>query len=112
MRIIFLRATTLMSQPSDAALEHEESEFGLDELFPRNVHENYPMPADVERVTLLEEGRYAAYAYDLDFMWRWVIVRDGEEVQDGPAVSLSSARHSALHVLAFFRQRDKNKALA
>ncbi len=78
--------------------------------FPRNVHENFPMPDGVERVTLLEGGRYVAYAYDLDFMWRWVIARDGEDVQDGPALSLESARHCVKHVMAFFSQRDQSVA--
>jgi len=100
-----------MTIPTEQAIVEDDNE-ASDGFFPRNVHENYPMPEGAERVTLHEEGRYVAYAYDLDFMWRWVIARDGEEVQDGPAISLNSARHSAMHVLAFFRQRDKNTAHA
>lgn len=85
-------------------------EDGPSGFFPRNVQENFPLPVVAERVTLLEQGRYAAYAYDLDFMWRWVVTRDGEEVQDGPAISLESSRQCARHVMAFFGQRDKNMA--
>lgn len=100
-----------MTNPADSATAEDDDETS-DDFFPRNVHENYPMPEGAERVTLLEEGRYAAYAYDLGFMFRWVITRDGKEVQDGPAISLNSARHNAKHVLAFFGQRDKNVANA
>ena len=98
-----------MTNPADRAIA-EDGDDASDEFFPRNVHENYPTPEGAERVTLHAEGRYVAYAYDLDFMWRWVITRDGEEVQDGPAISLDSARHSAKHVLAFFGQRDRSVA--
>ena len=89
-----------------------DEDFGLSDVFPRNVNENFPTPEGAERVTLVEQGRYVAYAYDLDFMWRWVVTRDGEEVQDGPAISLESSRHCAKHVLAFYGQRDKNVANA
>ena len=99
-----------MTNPTDGTIDGQE--FELSDLFPRNVNENYPMPVDSDRVTLLEQGRYIAYAYDLDFMWRWVITRDGEEVQDGPAISLESSRHCVNHVMAFFSQRDKNMANA
>lgn len=100
-----------MTNSADWAIE-EDGDTGSDEFFPRNVHENFPLPEGAERVTLREQGRYVAYAYDLDFMWRWVITRDGEEVQDGPAISLDSARHSVEHVLAFFGQRDRDVAAA
>lgn len=96
-----------MTHPSQ-----KSSEFTLEEVFPRNVQENFPMPEGSEPVLLLEQGRYAAYAYDLDFMWRWVVTRDGEEVQDGPAISLESSRQCVGHVLAYFCQRDRNGAIA
>jgi len=93
-----------MSYPSQAFSKPPAS--ALDDVFPRNVQEGYPLPEGVEPVVLWESGRYAAYAFDLDFMWRWVVTRDGEEVQDGPAISLESSRHCARHVLAFYNQRD------
>lgn len=80
--------------------------------FPRNVHEHFPHPEDTEPVLLIETGRYSAYGYDMDFMWRWVVTRDGEEVQDGPALSMESSLHSARSVIAFFMQRDINTAQA
>lgn len=95
-----------MTNPINGTMAEENG--GLANLFPRNVQEDFPMPEGVERVTLLEEGRYAAFAYDLDYMWRWVVTRDGEEVQDGPALSLEASRHSAKHVMAFLGQRDRN----
>lgn len=98
-----------MTQLSEA-VEDDAPEFSLDDLFPRNVQTNFPMPEGIQPVLLMQEGRYAAYAYDLDFMWRWVVTRDGEEVQDGPAISLESSRHSARHVMAFFGLRDANVA--
>lgn len=90
----------------------DNSEIELDDIFPRNVQDCFPIPEGVEPVLLWEEGRYSAYAYDLDFMWRWVVVRDGEEVQDGPAISVESARQCVKHVMAFFSQRDRNVANA
>lgn len=92
-----------MSPNNAATAAHDNM---LDDLFPRNVNDQFPLPDGVERITLLEDGRYAAYAYDLDCMWRWVITRDGEEVQDGPGLSLESSRHAVHSVLAFFKRRD------
>lgn len=93
--------------PTNRGMEAEETV--LSDLFPRNVQDNIPLPDGAECVKLLEEGRYAAYAYDLGYMWRWVITRDGEEVQDGPALSLEASRQCATSVMAFFRQRDNNR---
>ena len=88
--------------PADEEAKHPA------DFFPRNVQDHFPMPEGTTRVTLLDAGRYVAYAYDLDFMWRWVITRDGEEVQDGPALSQESARECVTRVMAFFSRRDGN----
>lgn len=81
----------------------------LETLSPRRrvVHE---MPPHAVRVELFQEGRYAAYAYDLEFGWRWVITRDGEEIQEGSALSRESALRSSRHVLAFFTRIERHEA--
>jgi len=87
--------------------DHSDSdEIDLEQLFQKNLRGAFMTPDGVAPVALVEQGRYSAYAYDLDFMWRWVITRDGEEVQDGCAISLESSKQSVQHVLAFFGHVD------
>ncbi|BBL76891.1 hypothetical protein [Methylomagnum ishizawai] len=75
----------------------------LDFLSARSLSQ---VPAGTPRTELFQEGRYAAYAQDLGFAWRWAIARDGRDIQEGPALSLESARLSARRVLAFFARLD------
>ncbi len=65
------------------------------------------VPADAERIELFRDGRYAAYAHDLGFGWRWALTRDGHEIQEGPALSQRSALSSARRVLAFYVRFDR-----
>ena len=51
---------------------------------------------------LYEDTQYCAYAEDLDFLWRWVILRHGEIVQEGCSLSLNTAERSVRHVLTFY----------
>jgi methane monooxygenase component D len=53
-----------------------------------------------------EEARYRAFAMDLDYMWRWEILRDGEFVQEGCSLSERAAREAVAHVIAHFRAQD------
>lgn len=48
------------------------------------------------------ECGYEAYAKDMDCLWRWVIVRDGQVMQEGCSISLASSIRSVRHVLAFY----------
>ena len=64
--------------------------------------------ADVERISIHDDGPYHAYAQDLGFAWRWAIERDGEEVQHGTALSLQSAKMAVKHVMVFFSSHDQN----
>ena len=68
------------------------------------------IPPDAERVELFNEGRYAAYTHDLGFGWRWALVRDGQDIQEGPALSLESARRSARQAMAFYARLDRPSA--
>jgi soluble methane monooxygenase-binding protein MmoD len=87
---------------NDALFDHLDLE-GLEFLSARSAN---VVPDDAPRTELFQEGRYAAYAHDLGFAWRWAIARDGQEIQEGPALSLDSARLSARQVLAFFVKLD------
>jgi methane monooxygenase component D len=51
---------------------------------------------------LQQNETYAAYARDLDFMWRWVIVKDSVVIQEGCSLSLQSSIHAVTHVLNYF----------
>lgn len=53
------------------------------------------------------DSRYAAYTMDLEYMWRWEILRDGEFIQEGCSLSQDSAREAVAHVLSFFRRQDE-----
>lgn len=64
------------------------------------------VPSGTERIELFREGRYAAYAQDLGFGWRWAVTRDDLEIQEGSALSQQSANWSARHVLSFFLRID------
>lgn len=87
----------------------EMGEADLDFLSERgsNAH---AVPPGAERVELLQEGRFSAHAHDLGFAWRWAILRDGREIQEGPALSLASAERSARHALSFYVQIDHRGA--
>ncbi|CAL1239005.1 hypothetical protein [Candidatus Methylocalor cossyra] len=83
-------------------------ERGLEYLSSKRRFEHL-MPADAERIELFREGRYGAYAYDLEFGWRWVITRDGQEVQEGVALSRTGALSAVRHVLTFYRHIDRHE---
>ncbi|WP_036296715.1 soluble methane monooxygenase-binding protein MmoD [Methylosinus sp. PW1] len=66
--------------------------------------------AEEQRILIHADSRYAAYTMDLDYMWRWEILRDGEFVQEGCSLSLDSAREAVSHVLRFFQRQDEAAA--
>lgn len=58
--------------------------------------------------TLYADASYSAHAQDLDFLWRWVIVREGDIIQEGCSLSYQTAARSVQHVLAFYaNSRDR-----
>jgi soluble methane monooxygenase-binding protein MmoD len=60
-----------------------------------------------EPVFLKTMGEYTAYAIDLDYLWRWEIYLEPDQlVQEGAAISLGSATEAVNHVLAYFAVRD------
>lgn len=61
-----------------------------------------------ERILIHSDQRYAAYTQDLEYMWRWEILREGEFVQEGCSLSEESAREAVAHVLSFFRRQDES----
>ncbi|HEY8261462.1 MAG TPA: soluble methane monooxygenase-binding protein MmoD [Methylosinus sp.] len=60
-----------------------------------------------QQMLIHADERYQAYTMDLDYMWRWEILRDGEFVQEGCSLSQASAREAVAHVLSFFRRQDE-----
>lgn len=68
--------------------------------------------ASVAAIEIFKEGRYRAFAEDLEFMWRWRIHRDGEFLQEGCSLSENSSREAVAHVMAFFARRDLSEAEA
>jgi soluble methane monooxygenase-binding protein MmoD len=79
--------------------------------FPRAADKNgepSARPSD-EHVFIQAEGSYTAYAVDLECLWRWEIYLDSDRlVQEGAALSLTSATEAVGHVLAYFSVRDSN----
>lgn len=59
-----------------------------------------------------EAGSYQAYAKDLDFMWRWIIVRDGTVIQEGCSISLESSTRAVQQVFSFYAVADASRAKA
>jgi methane monooxygenase component D len=68
--------------------------------------------ASIAGVEIFQDGRYRAFAEDLEFMWRWRIHRDGDFLQEGCSLSESSSREAVAHVMAFFARRDLSEAQA
>ncbi|MGJ0424497.1 soluble methane monooxygenase-binding protein MmoD [Methylocystis sp.] len=66
--------------------------------------------ADPSAMLLHASTRYAAYGRDLDYMWHWEILRDGEFVQEGCSLSESSAREAVARVVRFFERQDRASA--
>lgn len=62
--------------------------------------------ADPQAMLLHASTRYAAYGRDLDYMWHWEILRDGEFVQEGCSLSENSAREAVARVVRFFERQD------
>lgn len=56
---------------------------------------------------LKRDETYAAYAKDLDFMWRWIIVREERIVQEGCSISLESSIRAVTHVLNYFGMTEQ-----
>jgi methane monooxygenase component D len=65
--------------------------------------------SDPEAILIYEESRYVAYGKDLEYMWRWEILRDGEFVQEGCSLTERSAREAVSHVISFFQRRDQTR---
>ena len=65
---------------------------------------------DPEGILIHANSRYVAYVRDLEYMWRWEILRDGEFVQEGCSLSEESSREAVSHVLSFFHRQDFAKA--
>lgn len=65
-----------------------------------------PFAGLATRMEIYSEGRYRAFAQDLECMWRWEIHRDEEFVQEGCSLSESSSREAVSHVISFFRRCD------
>lgn len=61
---------------------------------------------EIRQTLIHADERYQAYMMDLEYMWRWEILRDGEFVQEGCSLSQQSAREAVAHVLSFFRRQD------
>jgi len=87
---------------------HEEGCIELQQL----AEQADPGFGDVERgahavrqqLLLRKANGYRAYAFDLDYLWRWEIRQgDGVMVQSGCSISLASAREAVDHVFAYYR---------
>ena len=63
-----------------------------------------------EGILIHADSRYVAYVRDLEYMWRWEILRDGEFIQEGCSLSEESSREAVSHVLSFFHRQDIAKA--
>lgn len=74
-----------------------EDEESSDESAPQTCF--YP---SVDWHLLKHDDVYTAYAKDLDFMWRWIIVREERIVQEGCSLSLESSIRAVSHVLSFY----------
>lgn len=61
---------------------------------------------DPEGILIHADSRYVAYVRDLEYMWRWEILRDGEFIQEGCSLSEESSREAVSHVLSFFQRQD------
>jgi len=59
-------------------------------------------PPSPEWHLLKQNETYAAYAKDLEFMWRWVIIREGRIIQEGCSLSLRSSIRAVTHVLNYY----------
>jgi methane monooxygenase component D len=62
--------------------------------------------ADPNAMLLHASTHYAAYGRDLEYMWHWEILRDGDFVQEGCSLSERSAREAVALVVRFFERQD------
>ena len=76
-----------------------------EELSP-NIDASYD---DLALIKLYEDGTYAAYCQDLDFMWRWIIYRDNKVVQEGCSLTQQASKYAVEHVLAFFNVANQTR---
>lgn len=61
---------------------------------------------DPEGILIHANSRYVAYVRNIEYMWRWEILRDGEFIQEGCSLSEESSREAVSHVLSFFHRQD------
>ncbi|MGA3064063.1 MAG: soluble methane monooxygenase-binding protein MmoD [Methylocystis sp.] len=67
-------------------------------------------PSHPGAMLIHSDSRYTAYATDLEYMWHWEIIRDGEFVQEGCSLSETSSREAVTHVIRHFNMQDQAKA--
>ncbi|MGO9774905.1 MAG: soluble methane monooxygenase-binding protein MmoD [Roseiarcus sp.] len=67
-------------------------------------------PSHQGAVLIHADSRYTAYATDLEYMWHWEIIRDGEFVQEGCSLSETSSREAVTHVIRHFNMQDQASA--
>ncbi|MDD2769424.1 MAG: soluble methane monooxygenase-binding protein MmoD [Methylococcus sp.] len=80
---------------------------GEDDEFPEESTQHAGFFPSTDWHLLKRDEVYAAYAKDLDFMWRWVIVREDRIVQEGCSISLESSIRAVTHVLNYFGMTEK-----
>ena len=59
-----------------------------------------------EWVSIETRGEYTSYAKDLDYMWHWILVKEGEIIQEGCSISFHTTKRSVEHVMEFFASRN------
>jgi soluble methane monooxygenase-binding protein MmoD len=62
--------------------------------------------ASADWVPIEQRGSYASYAKDLDYMWHWILVKDGEIIQEGCSISFHTTKRSVENVMEFFASRN------
>jgi methane monooxygenase component D len=65
---------------------------------------------DAEAVMLYADSRYSAFGKDLEYMWRWEVLRDEEFLQEGCSLSEASAREAVSYVISFFQRQDRSRS--
>ena len=91
-----------------AGIQQDMADPFVDAAVERNAKSSMGEP-----VFLKAMGEYTAYAIDLDYLWRWEIYLEPNQlVQEGAAISLGSATEAVNHVLAYFTVRDSPRRRA
>jgi len=78
----------------------------VDEIVDEDARDVKWFEPSPDWVNIHQRDNYSTYSKDLGYMWHWILVKDGEIIQEGGSISFHTAKRTLEHVLEYFASRN------